>query len=425
VICVTAEISVMNKEAVAIAADSAITRTEEEGQKIFTSANKIFALSRHHTIGIMIYQNSSFMEVPWETLVKIYRDRLGKKKFDTLKEYAKDFLHFLEKENQMFPEFIQEKYFLSHVYYYFSTIREEIDQRVNVNRGEKEIIVKKRIEEIISEIIENHYFLWKNAELHSSVPEHYVENLMKKYQTELDEVKKKVFEGLSIDRISSEYLLEIGAWLFAKSPEGFLFPDYSGVVFVGFGSKEIFPVLQSFMIEGKVDNHLKYFEDDYTEITFGYEAAVIAFAQKEMVQAFMEGTQESYQEEIERYLSEIFNLFPDVILDSLENLDDNEKVELKRKLKELSNNKKREYLENLIDYRRKNYTDPIIKVVKMLPKVELAAMAESLVNLTSFKRRVSMEEETVGGPIDVAVISKGDGFVWIKRKSYFKPELNP
>jgi len=46
---------------------------------------------------------------------------------------------------------------------------------------------------------------------------------------------------------------------------------------------------------------------------------------------------------------------------------------------------------------------------------ELAAMAESLVNLTSFKRKVSMEAETVGGTIDVAVISKGDGFIWIKR----------
>ena len=63
-------------------------------------------------------------------------------------------------------------------------------------------------------------------------------------------------------------------------------------------------------------------------------------------------------------------------------------------------------------------------VVHMLPKDELAAMAESLINLTSFKRRVSMEEETVGGPIDVAVISKGDGFIWIKRKHYFDRELN-
>ena len=60
----------------------------------------------------------------------------------------------------------------------------------------------------------------------------------------------------------------------------------------------------------------------------------------------------------------------------------------------------------------------------LFPKDELAAMAESLVNLTSLKRKISLDAETVGGPIDVAVISKGDGFIWIKRKHYFKPELN-
>ena len=36
-----------------------------------------------------------------------------------------------------------------------------------------------------------------------------------------------------------------------------------------------------------------------------------------------------------------------------------------------------------------------------------------------------MDAETVGGPIDVAVISKADGFIWIKRKHYFSKELNP
>jgi hypothetical protein len=62
--------------------------------------------------------------------------------------------------------------------------------------------------------------------------------------------------------------------------------------------------------------------------------------------------------------------------------------------------------------------------VSSFPKEELAAMAEALVNLTSIKRKMSYESETVGGPIDVAVISKGDGFIWIKRKHYFQPELN-
>jgi hypothetical protein len=55
----------------------------------------------------------------------------------------------------------------------------------------------------------------------------------------------------------------------------------------------------------------------------------------------------------------------------------------------------------------------------------MAAMAESLVHITSLRRRISLNAETVGGPIDVALISKGDGLVWIKRKHYFDSELNP
>ncbi len=46
------------------------------------------------------------------------------------------------------------------------------------------------------------------------------------------------------------------------------------------------------------------------------------------------------------------------------------------------------------------------------------------VTLTSLKRKVSLQAETVGGPVDVAVLSKRDGFVWIRRKQYFKEELN-
>ncbi len=52
-------------------------------------------------------------------------------------------------------------------------------------------------------------------------------------------------------------------------------------------------------------------------------------------------------------------------------------------------------------------------------------MAESLVNLTKFQRKISPHIESVGGAVDVAVISKGDGFVWIKRKFYFEPQMNP
>jgi len=81
--------------------------------------------------------------------------------------------------------------------------------------------------------------------------------------------------------------------------------------------------------------------------------------------------------------------------------------------------------DKLDGYSRRRHIAPIMNAVAALPKDELAAMAESLVNLTSFKRRISTDAETVGGEIDVAVISKGDGFVWIKRKHYFDAGRNP
>ncbi len=71
------------------------------------------------------------------------------------------------------------------------------------------------------------------------------------------------------------------------------------------------------------------------------------------------------------------------------------------------------------------FTNPILNSIGGLPKNELANMGESLIHITSLKRKVSADLESVGGDIDVAIISKGDGFIWKKHKQYFKSDLNP
>lgn len=76
------------------------------------------------------------------------------------------------------------------------------------------------------------------------------------------------------------------------------------------------------------------------------------------------------------------------------------------------------------EYIDKNYIQKLVNTISYLSKEDLADMAESLVRMTYLKRRITSEEESVGGPVDVVVITKGDGFVWIKRKHYFSPEIN-
>jgi hypothetical protein len=84
----------------------------------------------------------------------------------------------------------------------------------------------------------------------------------------------------------------------------------------------------------------------------------------------------------------------------------------------------RKFEDEFRDYRDKNLVQPIMKVVATLPKEEMADMAEALVELTSLRRKVDSPLESVGGPTDVALISKGDGLIWIQRKHYFEIGLN-
>jgi hypothetical protein len=74
---------------------------------------------------------------------------------------------------------------------------------------------------------------------------------------------------------------------------------------------------------------------------------------------------------------------------------------------------------------RKEHAYPLRRVLGSLPVDEMADLAKTLVNLQSLKEKVTKPSATVGGPIDVAIITKHEGLVWKKRKLFFEPEINP
>ena len=152
---------------------------------------------------------------------------------------------------------------------------------------------------------------------------------------------------------------------------------------------------------------------------------MVPLAQKEMVYTFMEGIDPQFKHMIERSTKELFDQMMDIILQEVKGkyavYGKNLQVKVRTGLDKLIPNLYDEWDKTRVE----KYSSPVMENVASLPKDELGAMAEALVNLTKFKRRVSRERETVGGPIDVAVITKGDGFVWMKRKHYFDAGLNP
>jgi hypothetical protein len=95
----TAVVAILNRQAIALSADSAVTHSGTNNRKIINCANKIFTLSKFHPVAIMIYNSAAFMTTLWETIIKVYRRQLGKKSFPTIHEYQEDFIKFLHSKN--------------------------------------------------------------------------------------------------------------------------------------------------------------------------------------------------------------------------------------------------------------------------------------------------------------------------------------
>lgn len=99
----TAVVGILNKSAIALAADSAVTVTFGSDRKILNRANKIFTLSKYEPVGVMIYNSASLMATPWEIILKVFRDELGTKAFPHLSDYLDAFLAFLKEKNSTLP----------------------------------------------------------------------------------------------------------------------------------------------------------------------------------------------------------------------------------------------------------------------------------------------------------------------------------
>src|ERR1700693_5348945 len=97
----TCEVAVMNKRGISLAADSAVT--VGDGQKIYHTAEKLFSLSPSVPVGIMTFGAADIMGVPWVTIIKIYTEKLGKRRLDKLEQYPKDFFRFIEGATALFP----------------------------------------------------------------------------------------------------------------------------------------------------------------------------------------------------------------------------------------------------------------------------------------------------------------------------------
>jgi len=233
----TAEIAIMNKQAVSLAADSAITITHGQEQKILTSGNKLFALLKSKPVGVMVYGQAAFMDVPWETAIKEYRRRRGSVDYDALEEYADDLIGFLDSERALSPSSQQEAFFSAAVRGYLLLLKDEIQNKAAQRFKDRNEVTDSDAKRVATEVIGKH---WKRLEAHKSLSRlgtDYAQSVVRQYGQLIDSVVQQVFEKLPVSQLSRRRLRQICGFLLDRD----VFPqNTSGVVIAGFGTQDVF-----------------------------------------------------------------------------------------------------------------------------------------------------------------------------------------
>lgn len=402
----TAIVGVLNKHAVAIAADSAVTMGNTH--KVVNCANKIFTLSKYHPVAIMTYNNASFMGVPWDIIIKEYRKQLGSKSFPKLGDYANDFMDFLRRKNFFCDDATQKDFLMIVLNIFYDLCCNEICIARNIKLG-------SLTSDLLEEKLNSCMFDNKKSEKCSDFVSYTLDDFLSFFGDNIAEYASD--KGIQRHGLFAESFFY---YLSAKFSE----PIYTGLVFVGYGEEEIYPSLQAFHVSIGVDGHLKYAVKETSVISDHASAAVIIpFAQVDVTQTIVRGINPNFQNIISNVITTSIKSFSELITGIIDSRPGNE--DISSAIKGLDSGKIIQSITSQINKEmRETYTDPLLNTVVNLDKEDMANMAESFISLTSLMRRMQPGEETVGGPVDVAVISKGDGFVWINRKHYFKPELN-
>ncbi len=416
----TTEIAVLNRLGVALAADSAVTISGGGTSKVFNSADKLFELSEQFPVGVMINDNMDCFGVPWEIIIKDFRSEQGSIPRPTVMNWASDFLAFVEKRQ---------------------------DIRATAGGRYAEAVLQNELK-ILSDDVDAWFWRQKDkTKIRDNVEDVFFE-AVKRRDAEIEKIEK-------IDRIKNinivSLLIEfnenfiniIGNYLHPFSPSDRLINSIisnvsksliskvatrysSGVIFAGYGKDDPYPTVYSVNVSGFVCDRLKYYDANKGAVVGSLDAGhIVSFAQTDVTDRLLEGVDPSFVRETASYLSVTTEHLAPLIVEELFPGRTRSKTKRVQLVRAILSAIEDVYVKNAAIKFRKEFRKQFEGMIAMMPKVELIELAEALISITAIERKATTDQGTVGGPIDVAFISKHEGFVWIKRKHYFDPHLNP
>lgn len=410
----TSEVLMLNKDAVVVAADSAVTTGRAPHPRYSKAANKIFDVSRHGNVALTIYGSADIDRVPWELAAKLFRSTDAQNpQRARLLDYQAALLAYLQANASLFPQTVRDdllkrRLFAAAVHVLAQVERADktftdLSAGVAVRQaawaaGSASVAATLAAKAVASPLT--------SADL--TAANAMATGIEADLKAELaTEPKWQYADATALSNLAAEALV--------KTPTDFL--SSTGVVLAGYGLEEIFPSFTHIRVFGHIGATIFWTSENSYAITHDNEAWIQSFAQSSMIDRFTDGFDSILAVINSQCGTELIdNIFNDLVAGGA-NI-------TPQQIDPIKAQRHQEFMKN---FRTRNWNEnfyPLRRVLNSLSVPEMGHLAESLLVLEALRERVTSPSESVGGPIDVAVVSKAEGLVWLKRKHFFEPELN-
>lgn len=395
----TCEIVIMNKNGIALAADSTITKTSPHLNPHFQT--KLFQFSAQHQIAIMLHDRMQFNHVPVETIIKMYQEHAKDNHLTDLTAYAKGLVYFIQNHKEIFTH---EKTGHSWVYdalSYLNRLGAEIyngwqsEQTQHLNGTGLKNYAHNYISQKVEQVsLQQNCFLYRKTDLR---------------RTMLNEFQKfgeyYMEESLNLFPLCAKTRALIYELLYQKTIKDDFDMGQTGIVLAGFGKNCLFPGALHLKLGGVYFNNLKYKIMPTQKIDNSNQAQIIPYAITDTISSFIKGVHPVYENFSLHEFKSSLKRFAGKITGN----------DVCEPMTESSIHSEYEtYRQSIKRHVLTQHVQPIIDSIKFLPSTDLAFIAETLVGISSLHTSVMPGQNTIGGYINVATITKGDGFQWIK-----------
>jgi hypothetical protein len=412
----TAEIAAMNLRGIALAADSAVTVNFPESPKVFHTADKIFELRSNPAVAVMVYGAGDFLGVPWEIVVERLRaqqDALeGVQGFrDAAVAILDEFAPKLRTPEQDAEQFVRSTRSIFEVI--LRRTMSAIHKEAGSASSRRPKLSASRARAIFREQVRDAWDFLGEARRVERDADEFEAEVRQRYLGQYSDLRREIFRASPVNPQTAIKLQDIAVWAACRVPRQSV--PKAGIVFAGFGRDDLFPHLEEVHVRGVLAERAIVVSARTAVLTAEEPSVILPFAQADAVGGFVEGHHPEFQDVAEAALEHALSGWMGEVLDRAK-LQRATRARVEGAVAALADGLREGLGDAWSRTTADRHVQPLMRTVMVAPVQELAQLAEWLVSLTSFKRRMTPGVESVGGPVDVCTLTRLDGFKWIRHE---------